>query len=454
MFSTTDTIVAIATAPGRSALGIVRFSGPAATAIVCRLTGRARPLVARRATFTRLADPELSGSALDQVIVTWFPAPGSYTGEDVVEVSAHGNPWLLSQIVRGATDAGARVAEPGEFTLRAYLNGRMDLIRAEAVADLIAAVTPAQARAASDQLNGTLTTAIGRVEQQLFDVLARLEASIDFPEEGYHFIPHDEVVSALTEARSQLASLVASSRAGRVLREGRRLAIVGRPNSGKSSLFNALVGGERAIVSDEPGTTRDLVSEQCDVHGIPLVLVDTAGWRRTRSLVEAEGVRRAEGAARAADIVVVVVDGSSALTAADRALLDARTVARVVAVSKSDLPAAWELSALKDASADAVRVSAATGEGLDALRSRLVGVLVGDARALDDVRVTNVRHAKLLERAQAALAAAEDVATDEGSEEMVVADVREALGALQEITGKRTPDAVLQEIFSRFCLGK
>ena len=303
--------------------------------------------------------------------------------------------------MRGATDAGARVAEPGEFTLRAYLNGRMDLVRAEAVADLIAAVTPAQARAASDQLNGTLTTAIGQVEQRLFDVLARLEASLDFPEEGYHFIPHDEVLAALAEARGELAGLVASSRAGRVLREGRTLAIVGRPNAGKSSLFNALLGGDRAIVSDEPGTTRDLVSERCDVHGIPLVLVDTAGWRRTRSAVEAEGVRRAEGAARAADVVVVVVDGSAPLSAADRALLAVRGSARVVAVNKADQGAAWDLSLLKDARSDAVRVSALTGDGLDELRSRLVSVLVGDERALDDVRVTNVRHATLLERAQA-----------------------------------------------------
>lgn len=433
---------------------MVRLSGPAAMEIALRLTGRRRALAARHATFAKLVDPEVAGSALDQVILTAYLKPGSYTGEDVVEVSAHGNPWLLSQIVRSATDSGARVAEPGEFTFRVYLNGRMDLVRAEAVADLIAAVTPAQARAASDQLNGTLTKAIAGVEQLLFEVLTRLEASLDFPEEGYHFISQDDAVTALAEARSRLAALVASSRAGRVLREGRTLAIVGRPNAGKSSLFNALVGGERAIVSDEPGTTRDLVSERCDVHGIPLLLVDTAGWRRTRSAVEAEGVRRAEGAARAADLVIVVVDGSVHLSAGDRALLDSRTAGRVVAVSKSDQPAAWELSALKDAWPDAVRVSAATGEGLEALRSRLVALLVGDELALDDVRVTNVRHAKLLERAQASLAAAEDVAADEGAEEMVAADVREALGALQEITGKRTPDAVLTEIFSHFCIGK
>jgi tRNA modification GTPase len=432
----------------------VRFSGPASQGIARQLTGRTCPLAPRHATVSRLVDPDVADSPLDRVVLTFFQGPSSYTGEDVVEVSAHGNPWLLSRIVELATRAGARVAEPGEFTLRAYLNGRMDLVRAEAVADLVAAVTPAQARAASDQLNGTLTGAIGRVEQQLFEVLARLEASLDFPEEDYHFIEPDEVATAMAEARAQLAALVASSRGGRVLREGRALAIVGRPNVGKSSLFNALVGGERAIVSDEPGTTRDLVTERCDVQGIPLTLVDTAGWRQTRSAVEAEGVRRAEGAARAADVVVVVVDGSVALGAADRALIAGHAVARVIAVSKADLPRAWELGVLKDATSDAVRVSAVTGAGLEELRTRLVAALVGDERALDDVRVTNVRHARLLERAHEALVRAEDVASDEGHEELVVNETREALAALQEITGKRASDAVLHEIFSRFCVGK
>lgn len=432
----------------------MRLSGPAAPSIAQRLTGRTRPLLRRRATLGRLHDPSVSGSPLDQVVLTFFPAPRSYTGEDVVEIAAHGNPWLLSRIVDLATRAGARVAEPGEFTLRAYLNGRMDLIRAEAVADLIDAVTPAQARAACDQLNGTLTEAIGRVEERLFGVLARLEASLDFPDEGYHFIEAEEAATTLSDARARIGELVDSSQAGRVLREGRALAFVGRPNVGKSSLFNALLGGERAIVSDEPGTTRDLVSERCEVNGIPLTLVDTAGWRRTRRPVEAEGVRRAQGAARVADVVVIVVDGSAVLTAADRTLISGHTGVRVIAVTKADLPAAWDLDKLASAAAEAVRVSAVTGTGLGDLRARLVAALVGDQRALDDVRVTNVRHARLLERAHAALARAEDVATEEGHEELVVTELREAIAALQEITGKRATDAVLQEIFSRFCVGK
>ena len=454
MFSTTDTIVAVATAPGRSGLGIVRLSGPDAERIARELTRRAHRLTPRRATLAKLVDPQVAGSPLDQVVLLAFQAPASYTGEDVVEISAHGNPWLLGHIVECATRCGARAAEPGEFTFRAYLNGRFDLVRAEAVADLIDAVTPAQVRAASDQLNGTLTRAVGEVEATLFDVLAKLEASLDFPEEGYDFVGQDEAAGLLAQVSAQVGSLLASSRAGRVLREGRTLALVGRPNAGKSSLFNAFIGGDRVIVSPEAGTTRDLVTERCDVMGIPLVLVDTAGWRRARGTIESEGVRRAEGAARAADLVVVVVDGSVPLGAADRALIDARSSGRVVAVNKSDLPARWELGALGAAAADAVRVSAQTGAGLDDLRRLLVRALVGDERALDDVRVTNVRHARLLEAAQGALRAAEEVAAAPGQEELVVADVRDAIGALQEITGKRAGGAVLQEIFSRFCIGK
>lgn len=454
MFSTTDTIAAVATAPGRAGLGIVRISGPEAERIARELARRTRPLAPRRATLAKLVDPQVSGSPLDQVVLTYFQAPSSYTGEDVVDILAHGNPWLLSHVVECATRLGARAAEPGEFTFRAYLNGRVDLVRAEAVADLIEAVTPAQARAASDQLDGTLTKAIGELERTLFDVLAKLEASLDFPEEGYEFVGHDEVGALLAGVSAHVAALVASSRAGRVLREGRTLALVGRPNSGKSSLFNALVGGDRVIVSPEAGTTRDLVTERCDVMGIPLVLVDTAGWRRARGAVESEGVRRAEGVARAADLIVVVVDGSVPLGASDRALIASRSAGRVVAVNKSDLPQKWELGALGSAAPDSVRVSADSGAGLDDLRRLLVRTIVGDERALDDVRVTNVRHARLLERAQAALRAAEQVAADTGQEELVIADVRDALDALQEITGRRAGDAVLQEIFSRFCVGK
>src|SRR5262249_26210581 len=262
--------VAIATPAGRGGLGIVRLSGPAAHDIVRRLTTHAKPLAPRHATLTRIA-------GTDDVVATYFPGPASYTGDDVVEVSAHGSPVVLRAIVRSAIDAGARLAEPGEFTLRAFLNSRIDLLQAEAVADLIDAVTPLQARAAFDQLRGTLTCAIAEVDSALFDLIARLEASIDFPEEGYHFVETGALAAALDGLIARTASLLASARRGRLIREGLQIAIVGKPNVGKSSLFNALVGSARAIVTEVPGTTRDLVTEVVDLDGLRVTLVDTAG---------------------------------------------------------------------------------------------------------------------------------------------------------------------------------
>ena len=244
------------------------------------------------------------------MIVTYFPAPASYTGDDVVEISAHGSPVILQAIVSAAIAGGARLAEPGEFTLRAFINGRMDLLQAEAVADLIESVTPLQARAAFDQLNGTLTREIGAIDAALFDLIARLEASVDFPDEGYHFIEPGSVATAIDGVLMRIEALLASARTGRVVREGLQVAIVGEPNVGKSSLFNALVGTARAIVTEVPGTTRDLVSETIDLEGLRVTLVDTAGARETVDVVESEGVARSRQAAQTADLTLLVADQS------------------------------------------------------------------------------------------------------------------------------------------------
>ncbi len=314
MFSTDDSIVAIATPPGRGGIGIVRISGAGSPEIAAQIIDRSQPLEPRRATFTRIR-------ATDEVVATYFPAPHSYTGEHVVEISAHGSPVVLRAIVASAIAAGARLAEPGEFTLRAFLNGKRDLIQAEAVADLIEASTPVQARVAFDQLEGTLTERIAAIDGDLFDLIARLEASLDFPDEGYHFIEPSEAARRITSLVARFDDLLAGARAGRLIREGATVVVAGRPNVGKSSLFNLLAGADRAIVTPVAGTTRDLVSERVDIEGLAVTLVDTAGWRETQDVVEREGVARSKQARDVAALLLVVLDRSEPIRCEDEELL-------------------------------------------------------------------------------------------------------------------------------------
>jgi tRNA modification GTPase len=430
MFSTTDTIVAIATPPGRGGIGVVRLSGPGAASIGRRLLTHRGVLEPRRATFTRT-------EAVDQVVATYFPSPHSYTGEDVLEVSAHGSPVVLRTIVEKATTCGARLAEPGEFTFRAFLNGRIDLMQAEAVADLIDAVTPLQARAAFDQLEGTLTRAIAGIDSAVFDLIARLEASVDFPDEGYHFVEPGVLGHRIDEILERVSTLLCAAQRGRLVREGLLVAIVGRPNVGKSSLFNALVGSSRAIVTDVPGTTRDLITEVIDLDGLRVTLVDTAGLRETDNVVEAAGVARSKAAVEVADLVLIVVDE------ADVEPVDRR---HVIVQNKCDLGRPDR----------GIRVSAKTGEGLEQLRNAIASALDFDPER-DRPDITNVRHIGLVERAREALVRARSAALAEGGsmpEEFVLADLQEARAALEEVTGRRAPDEVLTHIFSRFCIGK
>jgi tRNA modification GTPase len=433
-FSASDTIVAIATPPGRGGLGVVRVSGPRAIELARQLTEHVGPLEPRRAVFTRLC---AASHVRDQVVVTAFPAPHSYTGDDVVELSAHGSPVILRAIVEGAMKCGARLAEPGEFTLRAFLNGRVDLTQAEAIADLIDAVTPEQARLAFDQLEGTLTRTIADLDGSLFDLIARLEASVDFPEEGYHFVRAGEVTAALGELVARMTTVLADARRGRLVREGAQVAIVGRPNVGKSSLFNALVGSSRAIVTDRPGTTRDLVTEVVDIDGVKVTLVDTAGLRETDDIVESEGVARSNHARQVADLVLVVVDEDEPIRG------DAKNF---VVQSKVDLGRPDR----------GIRVSVKTGEGLDALRHAIVRGLGVDEPRRDQPQIANVRHAALLETALDAVTRARAAAGAEVAvpEEFVLADLQVARGALEEITGRRASEDLLAHIFSRFCVGK
>jgi tRNA modification GTPase len=510
-FSTADTIAAIATPPGRGGIGVVRVSGPDAHRIACALATRSEPFVPRYATLVTIRlkpDPTAGGTrttgggtlapgdlstfstsggafgrggtptnadgtpptdgtrasdvaagvngssargAIDQAVVTYFQAPASYTGEDVVEISAHGSPIVLTEIVVAATRHGARLAERGEFTLRAFLNGRIDLAQAEAVADLIEAATPLQARAAFDQLNGTLTQKISQIDQSLFDLIARLEASVDFPEEGYHFVAPAQLARAIDRILSSVERLLKSARHGQVIRDGFQIVIVGPPNVGKSSLFNALVGSARAIVTDVPGTTRDLITETVDFDGLRATFVDTAGVRDTADAIEFEGVSRSRSAVAVADLVLLVLDrscpGAPEWWSGRTLTVDCPVL---LVANKCDLPAAWTRP-------DAVDVSSMTGCGLDRLRREILVRL-----QLDDPQerpaITNVRHIGLVERAQAALSRALHAAsTGDGvamPEEFVLADLQEARGALEEITGRRTSDDLLAHIFERFCIGK
>jgi tRNA modification GTPase len=489
-FSTGDTIVAIATPMGRGGLGVVRLSGAAAARIAAALVDRTVPLKPRHATFAKvhfprhseadtdgaarfesvggepqavargLQPPRADGArAIDQVILTFFPAPASYTGEDVVEISAHGSPIILRAIIDAAIAAGARLAEPGELTLRAFLNGKLDLVQAEAVADLIDAVTPLQARAAFDQLEGTLTGAIGAIDERLFDLIARLEASLDFPDEGYHFADPDEVVRALDQIAGDTRALLARARAGRVIREGLQVVIVGKPNVGKSTLFNMLVGAGRAIVAAQPGTTRDLLTETIELDGLKVTLVDTAGIRETSDEIEGEGVRRARQAQAVADLRLIVLDRSQPLGREDSEILsNNRKLDNICIINKIDAGLAWDGASVSElANRATVEVSLKTGVGVDALRASLLDALGVSGIERDSVLVTNARHATLLAEAATALDRAKSaVQTVNGamSEEFVLDDLHAAREAFEQIRGRRASDEVLRQIFSRFCIGK
>jgi tRNA modification GTPase len=388
--------------------------------------------------------------AIDQVVATYFPAPASYTGDEVVEISAHGSPVVLRAIVAAAIASGARLAEPGEFTLRAFLNGRIDLAQAEAIGDLIDAATPLQARAAFDQLQGTLTGLIGEIDAALFELVARLEASIDFPEEGYHFVEPGALASALDGLIERTDRLLADGARGRIVREGLQVAIVGKPNVGKSSIFNALVGTSRAIVTEVPGTTRDLLTEVIDLDGLRVTLVDTAGVRETADVIETEGVRRAMQAQAVADLLLVVLDGSTPIDAEDCEILSQTAdLRRLTLQNKSDIEPVWYRP-------EAFRVSAATRDGIPALRAAICAAL--DVEPLSDPpEITNVRHIALVQRARTSMVRAREAAAGNGvplSEEFVLADLQEARIALEEISGRRVPDDLLAHIFSKFCIGK
>jgi tRNA modification GTPase len=451
VFSTADTIVATATPQGRGGIGVVRISGAGAREVAAGVLACSLPLQPRHATLThtRLTPGHGTPAVADQVVATFFPMPHSYTGEDVVEISAHGSPVVLHAIVHAATGRGARLARPGEFTLRAFLHGKLNLVEAEAVADLIEAATPLQARLAFDQLQGTLTKRIARIDEELFDLIARLEASLDFPDEGFHFVERDEVVIRIREVIANIDSLLAEARQGRTIRDGATVVITGRPNVGKSSLYNKLLGSDRAIVTDVPGTTRDLVTERLDLDGLLVTIVDTAGFHETTDVVEREGLARAAGARAVADLVLVVLDLSEGLTSGDQRLLnETETMRRLVVANKCDRPAR-----ARDSMPAAWNVSAITGEGLRDLRAAIVAELMGSEQLRDTAALSNQRHIALVESARAHLVLSVTTAGT-APEEFVLIDLQAGRACFDEIVGTRTSEDVLRHIFDRFCIGK
>ena len=457
--TTIDTIAAISTPPGRGGIGIVRLSGPLAAEIAGQLVKLRQLLEPMRARLADVLDAEDAGGArIDEAVVTFFAAPHSYTGDDLVEIAAHGSPVVLDLLLRRAIGLGARLAEPGEFTQRAYLAGKLDLTQAEAVRDLIDAQTLTQARQAASQMGGALSHRVQPVKQALVELIALLEAGIDFAEDDLDVTPRAEIARRIGEIAPPLEALEATFARGRVVHDGLTLAIVGRPNAGKSSLFNRLVQRDRAIVTATPGTTRDLVTERISLDGIPLELVDTAGLREAREEAEQMGIARSREALADAALVLVVLDATQPLNEEERGLLaglEGRPT--IVAVNKSDLAGVdaliSDMAAAQFAGIAAVPTSALTGEGIAVLREHILALATGGAAAEPGL-LTSLRHQQTIATARAALADAAQANSNGVPHEMILIDLYRGLWALDSLTGQTTPDDILNLIFSTFCIGK
>lgn len=445
----TDTIVAIATAAGAAGVGVVRLSGPQSHVIATTITGR-RP-TPRHAHHARFHDAD--GEVLDDGILLYFRAPASYTGEDVVELQAHGSPAVLRALVDRCCTLGARIARPGEFSERAFLNGKLDLAQAEAVADLIAAGDARAARAARRSLDGVFSRRVNALADVLLGLRVHVEAAIDFADEPLDTLGGAQLRAGFARAAADLDALLVEAERGRRLRDGLHAVIVGPPNAGKSSLLNALAGSERAIVSDIAGTTRDLLRETVRIDGVELTLVDTAGLRAGGDAIEREGMRRAGDELTRADLALVVLDARDP-EAGRAAVADAIACVpqRLWLYNKADLVAAGDVGAVPCPGEDAVVVSARTGAGLDALHARL-RALSGDGEGSEGTFSARARQMDALRRSADALDAARR-SLDEDVLELAAESLRTAHDALGEITGRLAPDEILGHIFSRFCIGK
>jgi tRNA modification GTPase len=469
-----DTIAAISTPPGRGGIGVIRLSGAEALAIAGKIfRASSQSFKVNQAQFGRVFNP-VSGEVIDEALLTYFKAPHSYTGEDVVELSCHGSPIVLRQVLELVTAGGARIAEPGEFTFRAFLNRRLDLAQAQAVRDVINAQTAYQASLATRQLEGAFSKRLTPLKEDLITIIVHVESSVEFVEDD---ISPENIAKILEKIENAIASLQHFAKGfefGRFVKEGFNLAIVGRPNVGKSSVFNQLVGSDRAIVTEIPGTTRDTLHESASIAGVPVRLIDTAGIRDTEDVVEQIGIQRSRTAIADADIVLLILDNSEALGEDDKRLLnEVPAERRIIALNKSDLARQLEasvknvsatssvlapearLAAPEATFAEAVSISALTGAGFEQLREEIFKYLSGDAASeREDILITDARQQQAIRRALEQLEAARDLIIESELEEIILLKLHAALTALGDITGETLTEDILGQIFSTFCIGK
>lgn len=452
----TDTIVALSTPPGRSGIGVIRVSGPGALPLIRLLlhdeSFNPRP---QRAFLKPLHELD-SGEIIDQALVTYFKAPRSFTGEDIVELSCHGSPLLLLNVIDSLLYLGARAADPGEFTMRALLNGRLNLTQAEAIRDLIDAQTHAAVRQAARQLGGELSARLQPLKDLLLEVVVPLESSLEFVEDDLPEDIAERLSQKLVRLAQEVESLAKTFHKGRLLKDGLHVTLAGRPNVGKSSIFNGLLRLERAIVTDIPGTTRDTLSEAIDIEGFPVLITDTAGVRVSSDKIEQLGIERTRRAIVDADLIVVVIDGSQPLTSEDLEIIeDAAQSRSIIALNKSDLPL-YDTERVRDLSdgATVLSVSARTGAGLDSLCTAIIEPFSAHETFENNFIITSARHYDLLRRAEDAILGSKDLLFRQASEELVLVGLYDALRFLGELTGETTPEDVLSQIFSTFCIGK
>lgn len=451
------TIAAIATPPGRGGIGVIRLSGPASLALVegMIVSPSPGPWEPNRASLRRLFDP-LTGDLIDEALVTWFRAPHSFTGEEVVEISCHGSPVVLGQLLRLVMALGAQPAQPGEFTMRAFLNRRLDLTQAEAIHDLIQAQTSHQARVAARQVCGELSRQLQPLRSQLIELIVHLESSVEFVEDDLDPLDLARFHDLLRQQVASLERLTATYRAGRILRNGARMALIGRPNVGKSSVFNSLLGRDRAIVTSLPGTTRDLLQEPLSIGGIPVQLVDTAGIRQTEDPIEQIGVERTHSAIAEADFVVAVIEATSTLPDQEVTLLEEAAPALYL-INKCDLGSFHSRERLATLAGERpiLEVSAYTGQGMETLREALQEILLPHGSIeTESALVTNERHYLALCETLACLERACQVLQAGLTEEILLDPLHLALRNLGLITGETLIDDLLNQIFATFCIGK